>query len=203
MGGHISFRRFGVVELQIQGRNLEINDQVRSHVSQKLGQLGRHLSGLTSATVELASEATRAQQDRVVAQVTLDVNGSILRAEQRAPNTRAAINSAIEVLTRRIERYKSQTYRSGRSRQSLPQRTLEAEEAAQDVSPEEEVEQLADGGLVRVKRFLMTPMTMEEAAFQMQLLGHHFFMFLNSDTDHHNVLYQREDGNFGLIQPTE
>lgn len=137
MGGHISFRRFGVVELQIQGRNLEINDQVRSHVSQKLGQLGRHLSGLTSATVELASEATRAQQDRVVAQVTLDVNGSILRAEQRAPNTRAAINSAIEVLTRRIERYKSQTYRSGRSRQSLPQRTLEAEEAAQDVSPEE------------------------------------------------------------------
>ena len=109
-----------MVELQIQGRNLEINDQVRNYVCQKLGQLGRQLPGLTKATVELASEATRAQQDRVVAQVTLDVNGSILRAEQRAPNTRAAINSAVEVLTRRIERYKGQTYRSERGRQSLP-----------------------------------------------------------------------------------
>ena len=98
------------MELQIQGRNLEISDQVRSHVSQKLGQLSRHLPGLTRATVELASEPTRAQQDRVVAQVTLDVNGSILRAEQRAPNARAAINSVAEVLSRRIERYKGQTY---------------------------------------------------------------------------------------------
>jgi putative sigma-54 modulation protein len=198
LGGHISFRRYGVVGLQIPGRNLEINDQVRNHISQKLDQLGRQLPGLTNATVELASEATRAQQDRVVAQVTLDVNGSILRADQRAPNTRTAINSAIEVLTRRIERYKSQTYHSERARQTLPRRAREAEEAAPEVSSD-----LTDGGMARVKRFVMTPMTVEEAAFQMQLLGHHFYMFLNRDSNHHNVLCQREDGNFGLIQPTE
>ena len=192
-----------MVELQIQGRNLEINDQVRNHVSQKLGQLGRHLPGLNRATVELASEATRAQQHRVVAQVTLDVNGTILRAEQRAPNARAAINSVTEVLSRRIERYKSQTYRSsGRARQNAPSRAPEAEGASQTANPEE-MEQLADGAQVRVKRFEMTPMTMEEAAFQMQLLGHQFFMFRNSDTGHHNVIYQRDDGNFGLIQSTE
>ena len=191
------------MELQIQGRNLEINDQVRNHVSQKLDQLGRQLPGSTKATVELASEATRSQQDRVVAQVTLDVNGSILRAEQRAPNTRAAINSATEVLTRRIERYKSQTYRSERARQTPSLPAQEAEEEAQEISPEEEVEELAAGGQVRVKRFAMTPMTMEEAAFQMQLLGHHFFMFLDSDTGHHNVIYQRDDGNFGLIRPAD
>ena len=190
-----------MVELQIQGRNLEINNQVRNHASRKLGSLGRQLPGLTRATVELASEATRAQQDRVVAQVTLDVNGSILRAEQRAPNTRAAINSAIEVLTRRIERYKSQTYRSERARQTLPQRAVESEGPAPEIDAEE-VEQLAGGGLVRVKRFDMASMRVEEAAFQMQLLGHYFFMFLNSSTGRHNVIYQRDDGNFGLIQPT-
>ena len=188
------------MELQIQGRNLEINDQVRNHVSQKLGQLGRQLPGLTKATVELASEATRSQQDRVVAQVTLDVNGSILRAEQRAPNTQAAINSAAEVLTRRIERYKSQTYRSKRARQTPSLPVQEAEQAAQEVN-QEEVQELADGGQVRVKRFAMTPMPIEEAAFQMQLLGHHFFMFFNSDTGDHNVIYQRDDENFGLIRP--
>jgi putative sigma-54 modulation protein len=189
-----------VVELEIQGRNLEISGQVRNHVSQKLGQLGRHLPGLTRAAVELASEATRAQEDRVVAQITLDVSGYILRAEQRAPNARAAINSAAEVLTRRIERYKGQTYRSERARQAPPLRVQEAEGASQAAN-HEEVAQLADGGQVRIKRFDMTPMTMEEAAFQMELLGHHFFMFLNSDTGDHNVMYQRDDGNFGLIRP--
>ena len=190
------------MDLQIQARNLEVNDQVRNHISQKLDQLGRYLPGLTSATVELASEATRSQQDRVVAQVTLDVNGSILRAEQRAPNTRAAINSATEVLTRRIERYKSRTYRSARARQTQSLPVQEAEEATQEVNTEE-VAELADGGQIRVKRFAMTPMTMEEAAFQMQLLGHHFFMFLNKDTGHHNVIYQRDDGDFGLIRPAD
>ena len=64
-------------------------------------------------------------------------------------------------------------------------------------------DELPGGDLVKVKRFNMKPMTVEEAAFQMQLLGHKFFMFLNSEFDRHNVLYQGEDGNFGLIQPAE
>ena len=188
------------MELHIQGRNVEINDQVRNHVAQKLGQLSRYLPGLSRVAVELASEPTRAQRDRVVAQVTLDVGGSILRAEQRASNTRTAINSVTEVLARRIERYKSRTYRSERAKQNTPIRTLQADEAAQEAGPVEG-EVLSDGDLVRIKRFDMEPMTVQEAAFQMQLLGHRFYMFLNSESSHHNVLYERDDGNFGLIQP--
>ena len=188
------------MELHIQGRNVEINDQVRNHVAQKLGQLSRYLPGLSRVAVELASEPTRAQRDRVVAQVTLDVGGSILRAEQRASNTRTAINSVAEVLARRIERYKSRAYRSERARQTTSLGVQQAEEAAQPDSPFEG-EELTDGALVRIKRFDMKPMTVDDAAFQMRLLGHHFFMFLNSESDHYNVLYQREDDNFGLIQP--
>ena len=89
-------RRLTALELHIQAKNMELNDQVRNHASQKLGQLGRQLPGITNAVVELASEPTRSQKDRVVAQVTLDVNGAILRSEQRAANTRAAINSAVD-----------------------------------------------------------------------------------------------------------
>lgn len=190
------------MEPQIRCRNLEINDQIRDHVRDKLGQLSRHLPGLSGVTVELSSEPTRSQRDRVVAQVTLHVSGSILRAEQRASNTRTAINSAADVLSRRIERYKSQAYRSERARQNVPLRVQQAEEVGQGDSPSES-ETLATGDLVRIKRFGMKPMTVEEAAFQMQLLGHQFFMFLNSETDRHNVLYQRTDGNFGLIQPAD
>ena len=193
------------MELQIRGRNVEINNQIRSHVEEKLGQLGRHLPGLSRVAVELSSESTRSQGDRVVAQVTLDISGSILRAEQRASNTRAAINSAAEVLGRRIERYKSQAYRSERARQGSSLGAVQAEEAeepqSQAGSPVEG-QVLADGNLVRIKRFDMNPMTVDEAALQMQQLGHQFFMFLNVESGRHNVLYQRDDGNFGLIEPS-
>ena len=190
------------MDLQIQGRNVEITDQLRSHIQQKLGQLGRHLPGLSRVAVELASEPTRAQRDQVVAQITLDVNGSMLRAEQRAANTRSAINSVTEVLTRRIERYKSQTYRSERARQNPPMRAQEAEAVAEGIDLSE-AKELLDGNLVRIKRFEMESMTVEEAAFQMQLLGHRFFMFFNRESASYNVLYQRDDGNYGLIQSAE
>ena len=186
------------MELQIQAKNLELNDQVRNHASQKLGQLGRQLPSITNAVVELTSEPTRSQKDRVVAQVTLDVNGAILRSEQRAANTRSAINSAVEVLSRLIERYKSRAYRSARARRAQPSDPSEAQ-SAEPTAPEPDL--LPQGDLVRVKRFDMPSMTVEEAAIQMQLLGHHFFMFLNDETGAHNVLYQRLDGNLGLIQP--
>lgn len=189
------------MELKIQTRNLEINDRVRQHIAEKLNQINRHLPAITEAVVEVAAEPTRKQQDRIVVQVTLDVTGSILRGEQRASNTTAAINAVAEVLNRRIERYKSRAYRNERARQEgVALRTQQAEEAAQPISSVE-TEPLSDGALVRIKRFDMEPLTVEEAAFQMQLLGHSFFMFLNSESRQYNVIYQRDDGNYGLIQP--
>jgi putative sigma-54 modulation protein len=188
------------VDVKIQSRNLEINQRVKQHIAQKLDQVNRHLPGITHTVVELTSEPTRSQQDRIVAEVTLEVSGSVLRAEQRAPNTDAAINSAVEALDRRIARYKSQAYRSERAKQNVPLRTQQAEELAQPQGmPEGEL--LPNGNLVRLKRFYMKPMTVEEAAFQMRLLGHSFYMFRNSESDEYNVVYLREDGNYGLIQP--
>lgn len=190
------------MELKIQTRNLEINDRVRQHIAEKLNQINRHLPGITEAVVEVAAEPTRKQQDRIVVQVTLDVAGSILRGEQRASNTTVAINAVAEVLNRRIERYKSRAYRNERARQEgVALRTQQAEEAGQPTSSVE-AEPLSDGTLVRIKQFDMEPLTVEEAAFQMQLLGHSFFMFLNSESRQYNVIYQRDDGNYGLIQPT-
>lgn len=188
------------MELQIQGRNIEINDQVRNYISQKLAQVNRHLPAISRAEVELAAESTRSHQDRIVVQVTLDVGGAVLRAEQRAANTTAAINLVAEALDRRVERYKSRTYRSERAKQITPLREQQAEEISEPAG-DTTGHWLADGGLVRVKRFHMNHMTVDEAAFQMQLLGHTFFMFLNGDSGQYNVLYQRDDGNYGLIQP--
>ena len=190
------------MELNIRGRNLEITDQIRKHVAEKLGHLERHLPSLSRVTVELSSEPTRSQRNRVVAQVTMGVAGTILRSEQRASDPKAAINSAAEALSRRIERYKGRTYRSERARKTTSLASQQAEEVARIDFPEEG-EVLADGKLVRIKEFDMEAMTVETAAFQMGLLGHQFYMFLNSKTARHNVLYQRDDGNYGLIQPQD
>lgn len=78
--------------------------------------------------VELSSQPTRSQNDRMAVQVTLNVGGSLLRAEQRAANAVEAINLVAGVLDRRIERYKSQTYRSERAKQVVPLGTQQAED---------------------------------------------------------------------------
>ncbi len=79
---------------------------------------------------------------------------------------------------------------------------LQAEGAEQAVDPREGAI-LSDGTLLRLKQFPMEPMTVEEAALQMEMVGHSFYMFLNDESGKHNVLYRREDGNYGLIQPIE
>lgn len=92
------------MELHIYGRNLEIDDTVREHVESKLNLIDRHLPGITNVTVELAFEATRSHNDRIVAQVTLHVGRTLLRAQQRAATTKSAVNSVAKTLDRQIER---------------------------------------------------------------------------------------------------
>ena len=198
------------MDLHIFGRNLEITDKTREHVESKLDQIDRHLPGISDATVELAYETTRSNNDRVVAQVTLHVGATLLRAQQRAANTKAAVNAVTKALDQQIKRYKSRAYRSERSRltgRSANQQTGEAYAVTgwADEGPTAGLEAtdggFADGAVVRVKEFEMEPMSVDEAAVQMEFLGHSFYMFLDSESDKHGVLYLRGDGNYGLIQP--
>lgn len=191
------------MDLHISGRNLEINENTREHVESKLDQIDRHLPGISDATVELAYESTRSHNDRIVAQVTLRVGRNLLRAQQRAANSKAAINSVAKALEQQIKRFKSQAYRSERGRQNgrIP---VEAPEAAFPLSnngASPSAGELADGQVVRLKEFEMEPTSVEQAAAQMRYLGHDFFMFLDSESDKHSVIYLRGDGNYGLIQP--
>ena len=195
-----------MLELNIHGKNLEITPSIQEHVTTKLGSVDRHLPCISRAEVELISEPTRSQKDRVVVQVTLTVPGSLLRTQQRAANTKAAINSAAKALDRQIMRYKGQVYRSEREARGAPD--FETMQAAVTGRPPDAVtgrdpEQLsaAAGDLVRVKRFEMGPMSVEEAALQMQFLDHSFYMFLDAETNQYSVVYLREDSSYGLIQP--
>ena len=106
------------MDLQIAGRNLELDPGTRDYVTRKLNRLERHLAGITTATVELVKENTRAQGHRVVAQVTLNIDGTVLRGEERGSNAKAAVDSAIAVMDRRIARYKGKAYRSEQAKRA-------------------------------------------------------------------------------------
>ena len=107
------------MDIRIEGRNLEVNERLRHHVERKLGQLERHLLAASEAVVELSSEPTRVQQQKVLCQISLHVNGAVLRAECRGINSLVAVTGAVARLDQAVSRYKGHAYRSQRSRNYL------------------------------------------------------------------------------------
>ena len=178
------------MELQITGQNIELLPMVRGRIERKLGKLNRHLPNIAGCKVELVEEKTKSPQQRFVAQITLDVNGTLLRGEERGDNLITAIDKVVAVIDRQIERYKGKLYDKGRGTSFVRGNLGEETEG---VGPDEK--------LVRVKRFAVKPMSVSDAIEQMELLGHDFFLFHNNETGELNLLYRRKDGNYSIIEP--
>jgi len=185
-------------QMVVKGKNIEVTKPLRQHVEEKLGRLDRHLDRITSMTVELSSEPTKAAEDRQVVQVTMLVNGTILRAEESSSDMFAAVDAVVDKLQRRVIRYKEKLYHRShiRRRRRDEARILTASarsagaETGEDASP-----------IVRTKRFPIKPMSAEEAVEQMELLGHDFYVFYNESSAGVNIVYKRDDGTYGLLIP--
>lgn len=183
------------MELSIQGHNLEITERVHNYVEKKTARLDRYMPNLNSVTVDLTTENTRSAVERQVAQITIrDDRGTILRAEERNSDVFAAIDAVIDKLYRQIERYRGKRKRKHRG-------PVEEFELGEPLPLDEMEEDEDEHSIVRRKRFALHPMSADEAVEQMELLGHDFFVFFNTDGEAINVIYTRRDGNYGLLQP--
>ena len=182
------------MELIIKGKNMEVDQAAEDYIRGKLNKLERHLPDLSEVNVELAREKTKAAEERYVAQVTINSHGALLRGEERSANVLAAVDDVVDVLNRQIERFKGKVYRS--KRRTPPRDQIMAEFSEPVAEPVEE-----DREIVKVKRFPVKPMSPEEAADEMELLSHDFFIFFNAENENFSVLYRRGDGNYGLIEP--
>ncbi|MBI4496589.1 MAG: ribosome-associated translation inhibitor RaiA [Chloroflexi bacterium] len=183
------------MEITIHGRGIELPAQAWDYLTKKLRRLDRHLSSQAQAIVEVARSAARSADDRLVVQVTISSNGTLLRGEQSGADVYTAIDAVAGVLDRQIERYKSRLNRRGRTGLSrMLADTAETEVA--EAEPVEEPQQI-----VRTKQFLVEPMLPDDAAAQMELLGHDFYVFLNTATGRLAVIYRRRDGDYGLLDP--
>ena len=176
----------------IKAKNLELNDFLRNYVEKKVRKLDRYLPGIAECRVELSVTNAKNAKHRQIAQVTIrSRSGTILRAEERSADMLASVDAVIDKMYRQITRFKGKRHR-GRGRTQAP-----VEEALPQEMPEE-----GEGpAIVRVKRFEVTPMSAEEAIEQMELLGHDFFVFYDPDSENINVVYRRQDGAYGLLEP--
>lgn len=174
------------------GRNVEITDAIRSYVEKKLSRLERYHDAILDAKVVLSLAGSPHVERRAKAEIQLNVRGGLIRVEEEDPDMYAAIDRAVEVLEKQLKRFKGRLM--GKRHTALGQPTPPR-------PGEEEVEEEEFPAIVRVKRFEMKPMSPEDAAVQMEALGHSFFVFKNADTGAINVIYRRKDGNYGLIEP--
>lgn len=180
------------LDVKIFSRNMDVDNDLRDQINRKVAGLDRFLDDIIDARVDLASTNAKNAEEREVVQITVQGKGFILRAEERSSDIVTALNMAVDTLQRRIKRYKGK--RAQRWKQGLEEEDILLEIQEEDWDDEPVI--------ARRKQFSLRPMDEWEAIEQMELLGHNdFFVFYNAQTESINVLYRRNDGSFGLIEP--
>jgi ribosome hibernation promoting factor len=182
-------------KVETVARNMRLTDNTRDYVEKKAAKLERYLQEIEEVRVELSHvKSARSALDRQVAQITVHGKGFILRSEERADDIHAAFDAALDKMQRQVDRYKGKHYHGrgdGRS----------AAEAVEEEMPVDETGELLPL-IGRRKKFVVLPMTEDEAVEQMRLLGHdNFFIFFNAEQNAIQVLYRRRNGTYGLIEP--
>jgi putative sigma-54 modulation protein len=185
------------VNLTVKGRNLDLTEAISSYSEEKIGRLGRYLDESTRCEVEMWMEKNPSIADNQVVEVTIFTKGPVIRAREASPDIYASIDLVFDKLERQVKKYRGKL----NSHQGTPMG--EAFTAAGFRVPEETsaADETAPAPLiVKTKQFMVKPMTPEEAALQLELVGHDFFVFTNAESQETAVVYRRRDGNYGLIE---
>ena len=171
----------------ITGRNIEVTPGLKAAVEKKIGKLEHFFTPDTEVIVALS-----AQKDQQKIEVTIPVKGNTIRAEESSTDMYVSIDLVEEIIERQIRRYKKKLIDKKQAAIAFSQAFIEDEE---DTAYEDDIQ------IEKTKKFAMKPVNPEEACLQMEMLGHNFFVFLNSETEQVNVVYKRKNGTYGLIEP--
>lgn len=187
------------MEVVVRSRNVEVPERVRATAEEKVAHLDRFLEGMDHAEVLFSEERNPRISDKDVCEVTVAGHGHFVRARAAAADPAVAVDRVVEKLEHQLTKLKGKLIgRSHHRRHGPVELAKDHQFATTDVTSANEPE---DGPrIVRTKRFAIKPMTPEEAALQMDLLGHEFYFFTNSETDGAAVVYRRRDGDVGLIE---
>lgn len=173
------------MRITINGKNIEVSDYLRDLVTKKVAKLDKYFPEDTEAHVLLAVE-----RNRHIVEVTIPYSGGIIRGEEVSGDMYASIDTVLAKVEKQINRHRTKLEKS-----------LREDAFAADYEDYQDDEEEEEHSVVRVKRFSIKPMDVEEAVLQMELLGHSFYVFENAEDGQVNVVYKRKDGNYGLIEP--
>jgi putative sigma-54 modulation protein len=205
------------MKIQIKGRNVTVTDALQEYASEKIEHVHkllqqRKIDEVTRVELELRVEKNPSIPEPCIAEATVFTRGPVIRACESSTDMYAAIDLVTEKLTRRVKKYHDKMH--GKTRHGHDKLAVEVEPAP-ELAPVAAATLLADelagetahagdnGRIVKTKQFALKPMSVNEATLQLELVGHDFFVFTNAESNRTNVVYRRNDGHYGLIEPTE
>jgi len=195
------------VELTITANNTTLTDAIKKYAEKRLSILNRRFRDPVPVFLLIRKEQTLKEDERYIAEVTIRMKRGVIRGEMRGYTPYTAIDHVSDTVTRQIRRYKTRYSRKSRKDAAgglgLAVAEQLAQTAADDTADEGDVQTLAHGQLVRTKRHAIALETVEDAAEQMEMLGHNFYVFRNKENGEINVVYQRHDDDYGLIVPED
>jgi putative sigma-54 modulation protein len=186
------------MKLVIHGKNIEITDAIRKYVHEKLEKAASHYLNVTNEIdVHLSVARNPRINEKQIAEVTVYANGTVIRAEEGSESLYASIDVVADKIARNLQKYKEK--RLDKKTQTKTIEVVEQQPVTSDLIGDRTPELPSE--VVRTKYFAMPPMTISEALEQLQLVDHDFYMFCNAETGEINVIYERNHGGYGVIQP--
>ena len=173
------------MRITINAKNMTVSDAVRDRIEKKLGKMDRYFQEEAEVQVRISQE----KGARNIVEMTLMLGGVMLRAQEISSDMYLSIDRAADKIDRQIHRHRKKLEKKANQAELL---VSEEPIPAWEDTPDE---------LVRVKRFEVKPMSVEDAIAQMDMLGHSFFLFINSETGITSVIYRRTDGKIGMLEP--
>lgn len=174
------------MKFNIRGKNVDVTPAIKSYIEEKIGRLDKYLE---SPSDVFASIVVKVRGKEQIIEVTIPINKIILRGEESHDDLYAAIDLVSDKIERQIRKNKTKL-KKRKEKNNFVDFNYEFE-----VNKDEE----KDEKIVKRKSIEMKPMNEEEALLQMDLLGHEFFVFKNTDSECVSILYKRKDGNYGII----
>lgn len=176
------------MKYNINGKNIELTAALENAVEEKIVKLDKYFNDSVTAQITLSVEKLSH-----IIEITIPFNGSVLRAEVEGKNMYGIMDDAVDVIEKQVNKFKNKL--------KAKHRTTGISELTPSFLQEED-NQSEDGIKIdKTKKFAIKPMSAEEAVLQMELVGHNFFVYFDSETEDVNVVYKRKNGTYGLIEP--
>jgi putative sigma-54 modulation protein len=182
------------LDVVVRTRNIDVPEAIRAVAREKVSRLTRFLDGMDHAEVLFAEERNPRIQEKDWCEITVAGHGHLVRAKAAGVDQLAAVDRVVDKLEHQIVKLKGKLVSRSHPRRQVSVDSRGTEQALDSDNPDEERR------IVKTKTFAIKPMTPEEAALNMDLLGHGFYFFTNADTDRAAVVYRRDDGDVGLIE---